>query len=219
MYKRDYIMRMIEQLGVAYQAILRLKRDGNYDEAERAISRTGQQLLGFDMDLFRSLSDEAILSLLRRPDASDVGAYIIAAELLREQGAIDEIRRGPDAGNDCSYKALVLYLEACIHAPEWCTEDVVAKVRALTARFAGYDLPERVQYKLLTYAELTGDYAEAENVLFALAESGAADAAALGTAFYGRLTALSDADLVRGGLPRDEVEEGHAAFLDLIAVG
>lgn len=219
MYKRDYIMRMIEQLGVAYQAILGRKSTGDYDEAERLISRTGQQLLGFDMDLLRNLSDEAIISLLRRPDASDVGAYIIAAELLREQGEIDGLRRGRDAGYDCYLKALALYLEACLNAPEWCSEEVVAKVAAVTGRLDGYDLPEHVQGKLLSYLELTGDYAEAENVLFELAEDGAAGAAELGAGFYGRLRGMTDEELERGGLPRDEVEEGYEAFRELMEQG
>ncbi len=216
MYKRDYIMRMIEQLGVAFQAILGLKSQGEYDEAERALSRTGQQLLGFDMDLLRTLSEEAIISLLRRPDPSDVGAYVVAAELLREQGQIDEIRRGSDAGYDCNLKALALYLEACTNAPEWCSEDVVVKVHDLTDRLAGYDLPEPIRRKLFAYYELIGDYAEAENVLFELAEAGAVDAPELGAAFYARLGSMTDAELAQGGLPRDEVEEGHEAFRELI---
>ncbi len=219
MYKRDYIMRMIEQLGVAYQAILGRKSAGDYDEAERAISRTGQQLLGFDMDLLRSLSDEAIIALLMRPDASDVGAYIIAAELLREQGEIDELRGRAEASYDCNLKSLALYLEACTNAAEWCSEEVVVKVRDLTARLAGYELPEHVRRKLFAYCELIGEYAEAENLLFELAEAGAPGAAALGAAFYGRLGALSDAELAQGGLPRDEVEEGHEAFRELLGQG
>jgi hypothetical protein len=219
MYKRDYIMRMIEQLGVVYQAILGLKSKGDYDEAERAISRAGQQLLGFDMDLLRSLSDEAIISLLKRPDASDVGVYIVAAELLREQGEIDEFRRGVDAAYDCRHKSLALYLEACANAPEWCSEEVITKVRALAGTLAGYHLPPSVQRNLFYYYELIGDYAEAENVLFELAEGGAAGAPALGSGFYDRLRVKDDEELARGGLPRDEVEDGYEAFLELTQPG
>ena len=59
----------------------------------------------------RSLSDEAIISLLKRPDASaDVASYWVAAELLREQGEIDEIRRGAGRGGyDCRLKSAERY--------------------------------------------------------------------------------------------------------------
>ena len=183
MFRRDYIMRMIEQLGVAYRGILGFKAAGEYDEAERTISRTGQQLLGFDMDLLRSLSDEAIISLLKRTDTSDIGVYYVAAELLREQGEIDEIRHGTDAGFDCFVKSLSLYLEAYNAAPQACPDDAVARIAFLTARLRGYVLPESTQRRLFSYFELRGDYGKAENTIFHLAEAGAADAPRSGLPF------------------------------------
>jgi hypothetical protein len=215
MFKRDYIMRMIEQLGVAYQAILGLKTAKRYDDAERLISKTSQQLLGFDMDLLRSLSDEAIISLLKRPDSADVTAYVVAAELLREQGEIDVIRRGPDAGYDCFVKAASLYLEAYLSAPQSCPEDAHAKIAFLTSKLSGFLVPEPTRRKLFMYYEIRGDYAQAENVIFHLAEGAAEDAPAMGKAFYARLQAKSDEELERGGLPREEMEEGFEAFREL----
>ena len=127
-FKNDYIMRLIEQLGVALAQIIMRKGRQEYDEAEAIISRTAQRLLGFDLALLRRLSDEGIIGLLKRPDASDVGAYLAAAELLREQGEIDERRGGTDQGYDCYHKALSLYLEVCLGAPGLCSDEFAAKI-------------------------------------------------------------------------------------------
>jgi hypothetical protein len=57
MYKRDYIMRMIEQLEVFLTRILRLKEAKKFDAAVFEIGEAGNTLLGLDFDLTRSLSD------------------------------------------------------------------------------------------------------------------------------------------------------------------
>jgi hypothetical protein len=208
-------MRLIEQLGVALARIIFLKGREEYDEAEALISRTAQSLLGFDMALLRRLSDEGIIQLLRRPDLADVGAYLAAAELLREQGQIDERRGAADAGYDCDHKALSLYIECYLNAPEVWTDELTAKVSLLLARLRPYPLPPTVDRRLFRYHELQGDYGQAENVIFRLAEEGDPEAGAAGAAFYARLREQTDAELARGGLPRDEMEEGATAFAEL----
>jgi hypothetical protein len=219
-FKNDYMMRVIEQLGVALARIIFLKGKEEYGEAEALISRTAQSLLGFDMALLRRLSDEGIIALLRRPDASDVGAYLAAAELLREQGEIDATGRGSDgnrgdAGYDCDRKALSLYLECYLNAPEIWTDDLAGKVAALLERLRPYALPAAIQRKLFAYYEGQDDYAEAENVIHHLLEDAEPGAWEDGLAFYERLQAKSDEELAHGGLPREEVEEGLLAFEEL----
>ena len=209
-FKNDYIMRLIEQLGVVIARIIYLKRNGQYDEAEAALSRAAQNLLGFDMALLRRLTDEGIAELLRRPDPSDVGQLLAAAELLREQGEIDAQRGGPDTDYDCNHKALSLYLECYLHAA-----DLTAKVAALVGALRPYFLPVATRRKLAAYYERAGDFAQAENLTHLLMEDGAAGAWEDGLAFYARLAARSDEELAAGGLPRDEMEEGHAAFQEL----
>jgi hypothetical protein len=208
-------MRLIQQLGVALGQIIFRKGREEYDEAEAIISRTAQTLLGFDMALLRRLSDEGIISMLRRPDSADVGAFIVAAELLREQGEIDEARGGEDAGYDCYHKAMSLFLEACLGAPEQCDSDYASKIAFLTGKLAPYPLPPTIRRKLFSYYEEVADYARAENVIHHMLEDGDPQAWERGVAFYERLRGKSDGELEAGGLPRDEVEEGLEAFREL----
>ncbi len=217
MFKQDYIMRLIEQLAQAFHQIIGLKARGRFDEAEAIISRTGQLLLGCDMALLRGLSDEGIIALLKRTDAADIGAYIVAAELLREQGDMDGSRSGPDASYPCYLKSLSLYLESFTIVPEACSAEYAEKIAFLTDQLAPYVLPAHIQRKLLVYFELRGDFAQAENVLFQWAEADDPAVREHGHAFYARLRARTDDDLVRGGLPRAEMEEGFLEFTTLTA--
>jgi hypothetical protein len=208
-------MRLIQQLGIALGQIIFRKGREEYDEAEAIISRTALSLLGVDMTLLRRLSDEGIISLLRRPDTADVGPFIAAAELLAEQGDIDEARGLPDAGYDCRQKALSLFLEACLAAPEVCDDEYAEKIDALTGQLGDYPLPPTIRRKLFAYYEQAGDYARAENVIHHMLEDGDPVAWAQGVAFYERLREKDDAELEEGGLPREEVEEGLSAFEEL----
>lgn len=214
-FRNDYIMRLIQQLGVALGQIIWRKGREEYDEAEAIISRTALNLLGIDMTLLRRLSDEGIISLLRRPDTADVGAFIAAAELLAQQGDIDAARGLPDAGYDCRHKALSLFLEACLAAPETCDDEYAAKIDALAAQISDYPFPPLTRRKLFDYYEQSGDYARAENVIHHMLEDGDPEAWERGLAFYERLRGRTDAELARGGLPRDEMEEGLDAFREL----
>ena len=110
-----------------------------------------------------------------------------------------------------------MYLEAYLAAPQSCPEDAPVKIAFLASKLSGFLVPEAAQRKLFVYYEIRGDYAQAENMIFHLAEGGAADAPAMGAAFYERLQAQSDEELERGGLPREEMEEGFEAFEELTA--
>jgi hypothetical protein len=215
-FKNDYIMRLIEQLGIALAQIILHKGREEYDEAEALISRTAQKLLGFDIGLLRQLSDEAIVQLLRRPNTADVGLYLVAAELLAEQGDIDERRGWADGGYDCHHKALSLFLEAHAGAPEGWSDEYAWKVSLLLGRLADYPLPPALNRKLFSYLELQGDYGQAENILFRLAEAGDPRASEAGAGFYDRLREKTDEELEQGGLPRDEMEEGAEEFAELV---
>src|SRR5207245_11050876 len=59
-----------------------------------------------------------------------------------------------------------------------------------------------------SYYETRGMLDKAEDALFDWLDTSDPEAPNSGLAFYERLSAKNDQDLERGGLPRDEVEEG-----------
>ncbi len=80
----------------------------------------------------------------------------------------------------------------------------------LLAALEDYELPEYIKSRLVGYYERLGEYGQAEDILFELLEVQPDNVGLieLGRAFYARLLAKSDADLLAGNFSREEVEDG-----------
>jgi hypothetical protein len=143
----------------------------------------------------------------------DPERYIGLAELLREEGhTYDDVGR-----DDESYprylKALRLYLEV-VGEDEVVAEQRIPGLDDVIERLSGLDLPARAADRLAAYLEEAGRFDQAENLLLHQIESAADERAAIDAAvrFYRRLLSKDDAELIVGGLTRDEVREGIASL-------
>jgi tetratricopeptide (TPR) repeat protein len=212
MIQRDYIMRMIEQLAIVLKKILHLKQEGKIDEAETEISNIGKTLLGLDIDFLNKFNTAGIIDFLTRSNSFDTGKCIIIAELLKEKGELHDIRKELNESYQCYQKSLDLYLEVLNKFTEYRQNDFFKKITFLTDKLIEYEMPARLQYKLMQYYEMIGDYAEAENILFHLIDNGGIEIVKEGLQFYNRLLAKTDDELKKGNLPRNEIEEGLLAL-------
>jgi hypothetical protein len=88
--------------------------------------------------------------------------------------------------------------------------EFVPKVETLKEALQGSRLPLRTHAMLMQHYERTGEFAKAEDALFAMLDTGPSNDAIMdfGIAFYQRLLTQSDAALNEANLPRAEVEEG-----------
>lgn len=226
MVQRDYILRMIEQLGAFVAGIVELSRRGKYQEALALVDQGLLRYVGLSAGMVDSLSDEELVALLRlqgggASGAPDAEKLAILATLLREEAAIRDARgagEDEDDNIDRHLKALNLALEAGAAAEATGRDDlrlaaaITETVEAGVARLAAYELPERTRDRLFAHYERVGNYAGAEDLLFELIEGGYDEDGLIrrGLAFYRRLAAKGDAELAAGNLPRAEVEEGLA---------
>jgi hypothetical protein len=110
-------------------------------------------------------------------------------------------------------KALRLYLELLDEDDELVT-DRIPGLGEVIHDLSGLELPDVTANRLIAYLERSGQFDEAENVLLHRLESTPADAelARAAKAFYQRLLQKADAELIVGGLTRDEVEEALQRF-------
>jgi hypothetical protein len=83
-------------------------------------------------------------------------------------------------------------------------------------QLSGLDLPVETAERLAAYLEDAGRFDEAENVVAHRLEAAPDDPAAIDAAirFYRRLLNKSDAELMVGGLTRDEVIDGLERIAD-----
>src|ERR1019366_7955822 len=88
--------------------------------------------------------------------------------------------------------------------------DFVPRVELFATALHGSLLPLETQALLMQHYEKSGEFAKAEDALFAMleAEPGKAGLVEFGVFFYERLQCQSDAPLAAGNLPRPELEAG-----------
>jgi hypothetical protein len=217
MVQRDYILRQIEQLGSAYGALIRSaeERKGlQYRVAGEPFDEALRQHFGLDGETVRERSAEELIGTIRLESSAYEGRDVVAdrlallAALVREQADRDAEQGDADEAAIGRLKALQIFLTVLVE--EGASSDFAARaIDPLLELLAAYELPREVKELLWRYAEQLGDFARAEDWLFALLDE---DPGALeqGIAFYERLARLDDDELARGNLPRAEVAASHA---------
>jgi hypothetical protein len=130
--------------------------------------------------------------------------------LLTEAGDVAAAEGREADSRECYLKALHLLLEVLSRDEVFECPEFVPKVEMLLAALRSMPLPMRTQAMLMQHFERTGEFAKAEDALFAMhdAESDNQAIVEFGIAFYQRLLAYSDETLSGAGLPRAEVEDG-----------
>lgn len=207
MLKRDYIMKLIEQLTGALSRILFKKENRDLNGAMEEINRAYTGLLGLDPEMIRSMPDAEIISFLEISGSTQYERCMIIAELKREEAGISELMNGPENEDAIVlyFDSLNLYLEAMTKKDEFITEFFPAHLEEVIKKVENFELPHDIGQKLFKYYEITGRYAEAEDILYELIDAEYSPVYTEAVAFYERLLKKSDEELTRGNLPRTEV--------------
>jgi hypothetical protein len=215
MVERDYILRLIKQMTEALAIVFKLERGGDLQEALRVIDTTYQQLLGLDAATIANLPSEALVGLVRSSGAGYQGGTALAerltvmANLLQAEGDIYDAMKKPDESAARRFKALDIQL-AILTNEDPTSARAADSVATLLERLDEYDLAVRTKLHLWQHFEQMGDFARAENWMYEVLEDDRAplDIVERSVAFYQRLLAREDAELILGNLPRSEVEAG-----------
>lgn len=210
MFERDYILRLIEQLTQVLNKILFSKEAKNLTEAKEIIRQAYPNMLGLDPDMIRSMSDVEIINFLKITGSTQYERCLMIAELLKEEASIDELISG-EGNEDAAltyFDSLSLFLEALINKDELMTDRFINDMQVVLEKVSGYELPPEIAEKLSRFYEITGRYADAEDILFELTESGNPHYLQTAEKFYLRLMEKPDSELLKGNLPKVEVVEG-----------
>jgi uncharacterized protein YuzB (UPF0349 family) len=217
MLRRDFILRMIEEFAQALSRIRSLKKNQRWREASAALDAEFKQLIGDGAQIVARHSETELVTRLMRDGPThvvrDKTRMLIA--LLIEAGDIAAAEGREEEGRECYLKALHLLLDVLARGEVFESPEFLPKVELLKEALLGTTLPPRTHTMLMQHHERSGEFAKAENALFAMldAEPGNDAIVEFGVAFYTRMSAQSDAALADGGLPRGEVEEGLKELL------
>ncbi len=217
MIRRDFLLRMIEEFAQALARIRSSKKGRRWVEACAELDAEFERLIGDSAQAVARLSEVELLARLMQDGPTHVvrDKTLMLTTLLQEAGDVAAAEGRLDESRECYLKALHLLLDvlACgevLECPEF-----VPKVEMLKEALQGMALPPRTLAMLMQHHERTGEFAKAENALFAIldAEPDSGEIVEFGVAFYKRTLAQSDSALVEGALPRAEVEEGLKELL------
>ncbi|MNO56708.1 hypothetical protein D3C76_472270 [compost metagenome] len=207
MLRRDYLVRMIEEMTEMLGKVFDLKQQKKTVEALWELDELYQRQFRLNAALLGSLSMKDITDLFRNGETIEADKLQSLARLLKEEGEVYELSGAGDEGILRFMKALHLYLVSSLYGGDASLWNIDDEIRELLNVLRGYQLNVDTEQLLLRYEESKGHFDLAENALFRLLKSGEASKEE-GIAFYGRLLLLDPMRLEQGGLPLDEVKEG-----------
>lgn len=212
MIRRDYILRMIEEFIQALARINSLKQGQRWNEAGEALDDEFKRFVGGGAKEIVRLSETDLLARLAQegPTQAVREKTLLLTTLLKEAGDVATAEGRPEEGCECYLKALHLLLDVLGREDVFEFPEFVPRVESLKQALDGTPLPMRTHAMLMQHHERTGEFARAEDELFAMLDAEPNDKRLVefGCAFYRRLLAQTDTALNDGNLPRAEVEDG-----------
>ncbi|OKP90688.1 DUF6483 family protein [Paenibacillus sp. P32E] len=208
MFRRDYIVRMIEDMTAMVAKVMTLKQEKKTTEALWEVDELLIRHFRLNSRLLNSLSVEDIIDMYLLGGVVESDKLQGVARLLKEEGEIYAAAGNQDAALFRAMRALHLFLYADLHGAERELLQMPADIDELLIETQAYRLPAKTERLLLTYLESIGRYAKAEDSLYRLWEQGE-NVAREGKELYDRLLLKSPEELELGGLPAQEVREGR----------
>jgi hypothetical protein len=212
MIRRDYILRMIEEFMQALSRIRSLKKGQRWDEVSEELDGEFKKLVGEGAQAIARLSETELLARLMQdgPTHALRDKTLVLTTLLKEAGDVAAAENREQEGRQYYLKALHLLLDTLARGDVFECPEFAPKVEMLRESLAAAPLPARTHALLMQRYERTGEFAKAEDALFAMLDAEPDNNAIVefGIAFYQRLLTHSDAALTVANLPRVEVEEG-----------
>ncbi|WP_334078204.1 DUF6483 family protein [Paenibacillus sanfengchensis] len=212
MLRKDYLVRMLEEMTEMIGKVFGLKQQRKWIEALWELDELYKKLFRLNSRLLGSLSAKDIVEMMRTGGTVESDKLQSLARLMKEEADVLTASGQREEGILRARKALHLYLAAYTHGADPGIWKLHGEVSELLERLKGFRLPEDTERLLMSYEESRGNYDLAENALYRLLESGEARREE-GIAFYTRLLAQGPDKLEQGGLPEEEVREGLEAWL------
>jgi hypothetical protein len=208
MIRRDYFIKLVQELSAVLLRIVSLKARREYAAALHEIDCALEKYLGLKPDEAAAENLEHVLALCGHEGGPISESLNLLAAVYVEQRDIFAAQQDQAGTRRAALLALGLYLEAVRSGTV--SLDMLKKIDQLLESVTDAPLPSPVLRRLLLYLEDRGLYAKAEDVLYEWLERNDPEAVEQGNAFYARLLNRSDEELISGDLPRAEVIEGQS---------
>ena len=185
----DYIIRVLIPMFVTMLAqVLGLKMLNRYEEASELIESTAEKILGMKIDLILRVPDQYLMAMLRDDTLEGRVKCLILAEVLKETAEIYQGQEKTEESYACYLKSFNIFFEMLLikesrglqhlFSPEELTDRFTSFAQVVEV-LRGFQLSEEVMFKVMSYYEHTGAFADAEDILFEALEISTAEESAL----------------------------------------
>lgn len=212
MYRKDYILTMIEELAQFLGRLMFLKETARFEVALAEIEEFSTRLFGRKPAQFLDMTYEEVLAFGRE---GGMQRTVALGSIMKELGDIARMQGHADRACACHTRALALLLDAYGTGDAALPLEVPERIEILIDSISVCELPTELARPLMAYSESLGFFSDAEDILADLVQAGVPGIIDEGIAFYQRLALRDDTDLLNGNLPRAEVEEGLQALMKM----
>jgi hypothetical protein len=215
MIRRDYLLRQIEQFVAMLAKITGLTKKEKWQEASAVTAEEFQRLTGVDAREVVWMSETELLARLMQGEPTQFveNKIFMLATLLKANGDLVAGQGRTGEGRQYYLKGLHLLLDTFGRNDITERPDFVPAVESFLTGLRDSPLPVTTSAALMCHYERTGEFAKAEDSLFAMLDvAPSPELLELGAAFYQRLLDSGDEALMAGNLPRAEAEAGLAEF-------
>jgi hypothetical protein len=203
---------MIQEAAELLARIQSLKKEKRWADAGTHLDAQLETLVGANVQTVAKLSKTELLARVIRGESTLAvkEKTIFVSALLKEAGDIATGENRDEEARLCYLKGLELLLDVLREGDTYEFPEFMPRVEMFVLALADAPLPLSTQAALMQHYERTGQFAKAEDSLFALLEAEPDNTELLdfGIAFYKRLEGQSDDNLIVGNLPREEVQSG-----------
>jgi hypothetical protein len=216
MIRRDFIVRMIEEMGRALAQIRALRKGGRADAAWQMVDAECEKLAAMGVTGILRISDTELLARVSEGQFAQTMHLrtLAVVSLLREAAEIASGQDRTKEAREIYLKALHLLLGVLSQDDPAGFPEFVPGVEVIVTALQDQPLPVETQAMLMRHYEGTGQFAKAEDALYSILDAAGAEPEVIpfGRAFYERILRRSDSSLAEGNLPRSEAEQGLKEF-------
>lgn len=218
-FQQDYLLRMLQDVAGLMTRIVRMRRQGENEEALALLVGESSRLSGIPESLVYALSDDDLVNTLQARGVLETERCYALAELFREEGEIYLDRNQPDEASLRLTKAVRLYTVALRHAEPESELIQLDGLRDTLRHLSATELSDASLEALLEELMSRGAYDLVDNALYELLETpeGRLAHRERAEALYRQILRASDYAMSQANLDRSEIEESLAALDDDLA--
>jgi len=215
MLTKDYLMRMIDTLAKVLAKLVFSKESKEYKNAYSELNNVAKEFFAIDLNFAESISNQQLIELIGKNKLLLPGNCYVFGILFKEEAELLELQNVMQRAVNLYERSLCIFVEGLKSSPTIIEPEHLNKINSLVDKLRDFEMTIEAEENIFFYYEFSGNYAEAENIIYNLIEYDE-NYVESGIQFCTRLLKKPDENLIKGNLPRNEIEESLASLKEKV---